>query len=127
MSFTDQNISSMSKEDRIDGGVDVPMEIATFGAGCFWCTDACYRQLQGVYTVTTGYAGGHVENPSYYDVISEMTGHAEVVQVSYDPNMIEYMKLLDVFWKVHNPTHYNRQGNDVGTQYRSMIMYHNEY
>ena len=79
MSFTDQNISSMSKEDRIDGGVDVPMEIATFGAGCFWCTDACYRQLQGVYTVTTGYAGGHVENPSYYDVISEITGHAEVV------------------------------------------------
>lgn len=100
--------------------------VATFGAGCFWCVEAVFLDLKGVKSVESGYSGGHVENPTYKQVCSGNTGHAEVVQITYDPNEISYEELLEVFWKTHDPTTLNRQGNDVGTQYRSSIFYHNE-
>lgn len=102
------------------------LETATFGAGCFWCTEAAFDQLKGVSKVQSGYAGGHQENPTYKEVCTGETGHAEVIQVHYDPKVISYKKLLDAFWVIHDPTQLNRQGNDVGTQYRSEIFYHNE-
>jgi peptide-methionine (S)-S-oxide reductase len=99
-------------------------EKATFGAGCFWGVEETFRTLPGVKSTAVGYAGGTKENPSYEDVCSDETGHAEVVEVEFDPQAIEYGKLLDVFWANHNPTTPNRQGPDVGTQYRSVIFYH---
>lgn len=102
------------------------METATFGNGCFWCTEAVFQQLKGVDKVESGYAGGHVENPTYEQVCSATTGHAEVLQITYDPQQISYEELLRVFWETHDPTTLNRQGNDVGPQYRSVIFYHNE-
>ncbi|RMG76236.1 MAG: peptide-methionine (S)-S-oxide reductase [Bacteroidetes bacterium] len=102
------------------------IEKATFGLGCFWCSEAIFKQLKGVKKVTPGYSGGHVKNPSYKEVCTGKTGHAEVVQIEFDPNEISYDELLEVFWKMHDPTTLNRQGNDVGTQYRSVIFYHNE-
>jgi peptide-methionine (S)-S-oxide reductase len=99
---------------------------ATFGAGCFWCTEAYFQDLKGVESVIPGYAGGHVKNPSYREVCSGSTGHAEVAQITFDPSVISYETLLTVFWHVHNPTTKNRQGNDVGEQYRSVIFTHNE-
>ncbi len=99
-------------------------ETATFAGGCFWCLEAAYDQLKGVTKVQSGYAGGHVENPSYKQVCGGDTGHAEVVQITYDPKVISYNDLLNVFWTLHDPTQLNRQGNDVGTQYRSEIFYH---
>ena len=102
------------------------LEKATFGSGCFWCTEAVFERLNGVQKVVSGYAGGTVENPTYEEVCSETTGHAEVTQITYDPKVITYDELLEVFWKTHDPTTLNRQGNDVGTQYRSVIFYHNE-
>ncbi|MCC9135689.1 peptide-methionine (S)-S-oxide reductase MsrA [Pontibacter silvestris] len=102
------------------------MEIATFGNGCFWCTEAVFQQLEGVEKVASGYAGGHVENPSYKQVCTGTTGHAEVLQITYDPQKISFEELLEVFWETHDPTTLNRQGNDVGPQYRSVIFYHNE-
>ncbi len=99
---------------------------ATFGSGCFWCTEAVFQQLRGVQSVTSGYAGGTTPNPTYEDVCNGSTGHAEVVQVQYDPNVVSYEKLLEVFWKSHDPTTLNRQGNDFGTQYRSVIFFHDE-
>ncbi|WPP50187.1 peptide-methionine (S)-S-oxide reductase MsrA [Catalinimonas niigatensis] len=102
------------------------MEIATFGNGCFWCTEAIFQNLQGVEKVVSGYSGGHVENPTYKQVCAGTTGHAEVIQISYDPAVISYDELLEVFWKTHDPTTPNRQGNDVGPQYRSAVFYHNE-
>ena len=99
-------------------------ETATVGGGCYWCLEAVYRQLDGVYQVTSGFMGGHVENPAYEDVCNGTTGHAEVVQVVYDPNKINYERLLAWFWEMHDPTTLNRQGADVGTQYRSAIYYH---
>ncbi len=101
-------------------------ETATFAGGCFWCLEAAYDQLKGVTNVQSGYAGGHVENPSYKQVCGGDTGHAEVVQITYDPKVISYNDLLNVFWTLHDPTQLNRQGNDVGPQYRSEIFYHNE-
>ena len=101
-------------------------ETATFGGGCFWCTEAAMKELGGVRAVTSGYAGGHVENPTYREVCSESTGHAEVVQVEYDPGEIEYDELLAVFFATHDPTQLNRQGPDVGTQYRSIVLYHDD-
>lgn len=101
-------------------------ESATVGGGCFWCTEAAFEQLDGVESVTSGYAGGHVENPSYEAVCSGETGHAEVVRVDYDPAVISYEKLLEVFFIVHDPTTLNRQGPDVGSQYRSIVLYHND-
>lgn len=99
---------------------------ATFGSGCFWCTEAVFERLRGVQKVVSGYSGGSVDNPTYEEVCRGATGHAEVVQLTYDPVMISYDELLEVFWKTHDPTTLNRQGNDVGTQYRSIIFYHNE-
>lgn len=99
---------------------------ATFGAGCFWCVETLFAQLKGVDTVLSGYAGGQVKNPSYKEVCSGNTGHAEVIQISYDSNLITFSDLLEVFFNVHDPTTLDRQGNDVGTQYRSTIMYENE-
>lgn len=100
------------------------VEQATLGGGCFWCTEAVYLQLKGVVDVKPGYSGGHVKNPSYREVCNETTGHAEVVQVTFDPEMVSFSEILDVFFKTHDPTTLNRQGNDVGTQYRSAVFYH---
>jgi len=102
------------------------MELATFGGGCFWCTEALFQTLDGVKSVTSGYAGGNKANPTYAEVCTGKTGHAEVIQVKFDPRKISYAKLLDVFWEVHDPTTLNRQGPDAGTQYRSIILYSDE-
>ena len=99
---------------------------ATFGAGCFWCVEACFRELKGVTRVFPGYAGGTIKNPAYKEVCSGRTGHAEVVRVEFDPSLVSYDKLLEVFWFVHDPTTLNRQGNDIGEQYRSVVFFHNE-
>ena len=99
-------------------------EKAIFGAGCFWGVEAAFRAVEGVKEVTSGYSGGHLKNPSYRDVCTDKTGHAEVVQVEYDPSQVSYDELLDVFWNCHNPTTLNRQGPDVGKQYRSAIFFH---
>jgi len=102
------------------------IDTATFGAGCFWCTEAQFQQLEGVVKVESGYSGGHVAHPSYKEVCTGTTGHAEAVNVYYDPSKISYDELLAAFWTAHDPTTLNRQGNDVGNQYRSVIFYHNE-
>lgn len=99
-------------------------EVATLGAGCFWCIEAAYKQLDGVYSVTSGYMGGSVKNPTYQQICGGDTGHAEVVHIVFDPKKIAYEKILAWFWDLHDPTTLNRQGNDVGTQYRSAIFFH---
>ena len=101
-------------------------DTATFGTGCFWCTEAVFQELEGVISATSGYSGGYVANPSYKVVCTGETGHAECVQVLYDSSKISFDELLEVFWQVHDPTTLNRQGADVGTQYRSVIFYHND-
>jgi peptide-methionine (S)-S-oxide reductase len=108
------------EEERTDG-----LQVATFGSGCFWCTEAVFQQLKGVKSVASGYSGGRVPNPTYRQVCTGTTGHAEVIQVTYDPAAVTYPELLEVFWKTHDPTTLNRQGADTGTQYRSVIFYHN--
>lgn len=100
------------------------LEVATLAGGCFWCLEAVYDQLKGVTDVVSGYAGGHVTNPTYQAVCNGTTGHAEVVQITFDPQIVSFADLLDVFFTIHDPTTLNRQGNDVGTQYRSAIFYH---
>ena len=101
-------------------------ELATFGGGCFWCTEAIYKLVDGVTKVTSGYAGGEVPNPDYHMVCNGTTGHAEVIQLEFDPQVISYQQILDIFFSVHDPTTRNRQGADVGTQYRSIILTHSE-
>jgi peptide-methionine (S)-S-oxide reductase len=105
---------------------DSKFEQATFGGGCFWCTEAVFKELRGVQSVVSGYSGGQTANPSYEEVCSGRTGHAEVTQITYDPAQVSYRELLEVFFKTHDPTTLNRQGHDVGTQYRSVVFYHNE-
>ncbi len=100
------------------------LETATIGAGCFWCVEAVFQQLEGVKTVVSGYTGGKVENPTYRQVSAGTTGHAEVIQLTYDPKVVTFPELLEVFWQTHDPTTLNRQGADVGTQYRSAVFYH---
>ena len=102
------------------------LQKATFGSGCFWCSEAVFERVKGVTAVDSGYAGGTTENPTYEEVCRGSTGAAEVIQITYDPEIISYDELLEIFWKTHDPTTLNRQGNDVGTQYRSMIFYHND-
>jgi len=109
-------------QDRASG--DPRREVATLGGGCFWCLEAVYEHLRGVERVVPGYAGGHVPNPTYEQVCSGATGHAEVVQITFDPAVVSYHDLLEVFFSIHDPTTLNRQGPDVGTQYRSVIFYH---
>mgnify|MGYP003694995345 CR=1 FL=1 len=111
----------MDKEMIAEG-----MDTATLGAGCFWCIEAVFQELKGVESVTSGYAGGFIKNPSYKEVCTGRTGHAEVAQIVFDPDVISFDELLEVFWKTHDPTTLNRQGNDIGTQYRSSVFYHNE-
>ncbi len=122
------NNSSTSEPRTVLEPAAIPsgLERATFASGCFWCTEAVFQQLKGVRTVVSGYTGGAVKNPSYHDVCNGTTGHAEAVQVTYDPALVAYADLLEVFWKTHDPTTLNRQGNDVGTQYRSAIFYHSD-
>ena len=102
----------------------MPSEIATFGGGCFWCTEAVFEQVKGVGKVVSGYEGGHVENPTYEQVCGKRTGHAEVIQITYDPGVVSYRDLLNIFFATHDPTTPNQQGNDVGPQYRSVIYTH---
>jgi peptide-methionine (S)-S-oxide reductase len=101
-------------------------EIATFGGGCFWCVEAIFERVNGVHQVESGYSGGHLINPDYKMVTSGTTGHAEVIQITFDPEVVSYLELLEIFFKTHDPTTLNRQGADVGTQYRSIVLYHNE-
>ena len=114
--------NSMSGDTTVSLGSDT----VTFGAGCFWCVEAIFDQLNGVSSVVSGYSGGQIKNPSYKEVCNGTTGHAEVCQVVYDPKVISFETLLEVFWSTHDPTTLNRQGADVGTQYRSAIFYHND-
>src|SRR3990167_9344709 len=102
------------------------METATFAGGRFWCTEAIFKRLKGVTSVVSGYTGGKTENPSYEEVCSGTTGHAEAIQITFDPKIISFEKLLDIFWYLHDPTTLNRQGNDAGSQYRSAIFYHDQ-
>jgi len=115
-----------STGNQADTALAAPGGVATLGGGCFWCLEAVFERIPGVTAVTSGYAGGKVSNPTYEQVCTGTTGHAEVVQIAYDPKRISYEGLLDVFWKAHDPTTMNRQGADVGTQYRSVILYHDE-
>ena len=101
-------------------------EIATLGGGCFWCVEAVFQRVEGIISVRPGYAGGNVKNPTYKQICTGNTGHAEVAKIEFDPSKITYSQILNVFWQSHDPTTLNRQGNDVGTQYRSVIFFHNE-
>jgi peptide-methionine (S)-S-oxide reductase len=118
------NSMSSSLVDPSNAVVSEKIDTATFGTGCFWCTEAVFEQLNGVVKVTSGYSGGNVPNPSYKQVCTGETGHAECVQILYEPDKISFDELLEVFWQVHDPTTLNQQGADVGTQYRSAIFYH---
>ncbi len=120
------NLNKMNETEKPDTlDANGKYDIATFGAGCFWCVEALFQDLDGVISVTSGYSGGVTVNPTYKEVCSGTTGHAEVAQIVFDRNKISYEELLEVFWKTHDPTTMNKQGNDVGTQYRSAIFYHN--
>lgn len=102
------------------------LETATLGGGCFWCLEAVYQEVPGIHEVVSGYAGGHVEHPGYHEVCSGATGHAEVVQVRFDPAEVSYRRILEIFFTIHDPTQKDRQGADVGTQYRSIVLYHSD-
>ncbi|UJP63549.1 peptide-methionine (S)-S-oxide reductase MsrA [Mongoliitalea daihaiensis] len=115
-------------QDLPKTSVEVPenMEVATLGSGCFWCIEAIYQDLKGVTQVKSGYSGGHVNNPSYRQITTGTTGHAEVIQFFYDPNVLSFEDVLEIFWSTHDPTTLNRQGADVGPQYRSAVFFHNK-
>jgi peptide-methionine (S)-S-oxide reductase len=126
---TTTNNAAMSSEPtsrKAEHPSSATVDTATFGAGCFWCVEAVFQRLNGVISIKSGYSGGSVKNPSYKEVCSGTTGHAEVCQIVFDPTKVSYDELLEVFWKTHDPTTLNSQGNDFGTQYRSTIFYHNE-
>lgn len=116
----------MSEERNETSDAPRGREVATLGGGCFWCTEAVFDDLKGVSSVESGYSGGRVENPTYAQVCSGTTGHAEVIQITFDPQVVSFKQILEVFFTVHDPTTLNRQGADVGTQYRSVIFYHDE-
>jgi peptide-methionine (S)-S-oxide reductase len=120
------NSARTKKETKVMTTSSTVLDTATFGTGCFWCTEAIFQQLEGVEKVTSGYSGGSVPNPTYEQVCSKTTGHAECLNIMYDPKKISFDELLEVFWQTHDPTTLNRQGADVGTQYRSVVFYHNE-
>jgi peptide-methionine (S)-S-oxide reductase len=120
------NSAKTKKENKVMTSSPSKLDTATFGTGCFWCTEAIFQQLEGVEKVTSGYSGGTVANPTYEQVCSKTTGHAECLNIMYDPKKISFDELLEVFWQTHDPTTLNRQGADVGTQYRSVVFYHNE-
>jgi methionine-S-sulfoxide reductase len=116
----------MAADTSTKPGTSAKLETATFGEGCFWCSEAVYQRLRGVKSVVSGYSGGNVDKPTYEQVCSGRTGHAEVIQVTFDPSEISYDELLKVFWQTHDPTTLNQQGHDIGTQYRSAVFHHNE-
>ncbi|NCI50084.1 peptide-methionine (S)-S-oxide reductase MsrA [Sediminibacterium roseum] len=122
-SKTDKKLATMNNE-KIPAGVKT--ETAVFGEGCFWCTEAFFQRLEGVYKVESGYGGGHVENPTYEQVCDKNTGHVELARIVYDPAKITYDELLEVFWKTHDPTTYEQQGADIGPQYKSVVFYMND-
>ncbi len=122
----DQSKGQSPQDSPQSPAQDANLAEATFGNGCFWCTEAVFLALNGVEEVISGYSGGHVKNPAYREVTSGRTGHAEAVRIRFRPELISYAELLEVFWATHDPTTLNRQGNDVGTQYRSVIFYHDE-
>lgn len=122
MTTSKQTLGKESTESRTAAELDT----ATLGAGCFWCIEAIFQELEGVESVISGYSGGTLDNPTYEDISSGNSGHAEVAQITFNPNIISYMDLLMVFFQTHNPTTLNKQGNDLGPQYRSAIFYHNE-
>jgi peptide-methionine (S)-S-oxide reductase len=119
----EKNQNTMAQTSSVD---ESKLEIATFGSGCFWCTEAVFQTVEGVHKVESGYEGGKVKNPTYKDVCSGLTGHAEVIRVKFDPVAVSYKELLEIFWQTHDPTTLNRQGADEGTQYRSVIFYHTD-
>lgn len=121
-----KNSPTMTTNNDQQGKDTTGLDTATFGAGCFWCVEAVFTELKGVVSVTSGYAGGHVADPDYKRVCTGTTGHAEVARIIYDPQQITFDELLEVFWQTHDPTTLNRQGADVGTQYRSVIFWHTE-
>lgn len=119
-------LSMIAMVTQAEHGNDESLEEATFGAGCFWCVEAIYQRVNGVVAVEAGYSGGDVKNPAYREVTSGRTGHAEVIRVTFDPEVISFEEMLEVFWHTHDPTTLNRQGADIGPQYRSVIFYHDE-
>jgi peptide-methionine (S)-S-oxide reductase len=121
-----QETNEPSKKPGTETTVDKVLETATFGSGCYWCTEAVFQRVKGVESVSSGFMGGEVANPTYEQVCTGLTGHAEVLQVKFDPTVVSYEKLLEIFWSSHDPTTLNRQGNDVGPMYRSAIFYHSE-
>ena len=122
----DSKMNASTSLSKDPGSAPLTLDTATFGTGCFWCTEAIFQQLDGVEKVTSGYSGGTVANPTYEEVCSKTTGHAECLNIVYDPKKISFDELLEIFWQVHDPTTLNRQGADVGPQYRSVIFWHNE-
>lgn len=119
-------IGADQNEDQRSNNKKAMEEKATFGNGCFWCSEAIFERVKGVSSVVSGYSGGHVKNPGYKEVCSGLTGHAEVIQITFDPSLVSFLELLEIFFKTHDPTTLNRQGADVGTQYRSVVFYHSE-
>ncbi len=113
----------ITKAELVQGNEENQQEVAIVGGGCFWCVEAVYKEMKGIHSLVSGYCGGFVKNPGYKEICTGRTGHAEVLKISYDPLLVSYQQILEVFWVVHDPTTLNRQGNDIGTQYRSAIYY----